>query len=113
MDRQSFQELMAMSTVDADGDIDLSIGLDSLTGLEQQLKKLSLAQIGYLFLSQIAEANHGSWDSVPREELIGINNFFEDMIIAADYDQIESKTDLSLSFGGQERWDAQGNRTVR
>lgn len=111
-ERKTFEELMAIPAVDEDGDEDLTVGLDSLYDLEIELRKLDLAQIGYLFLSQIGEANHGHWDSVPREELIGINNFFHDMIFAINHEELP-KENLELFFGGREQWDAQGKRHNR
>ena len=110
MERKSFAELMEQEQNEDEG---LMTGLDYLQQLENRLRKMDLAQIGYLFLSQIGEANHNSWDSVPREELIGINNFFCDMIFAIDAEGIDQKTDLGLYFGGRERWDAQGRRSER
>lgn len=112
-DRKEFAELMAMSTIDGDGDVDNLIGLDSLYDLELKLRKLDLAQIGYLFLSQIGEANHGSWDSVPREELIGVNNFFRDMsTLITEIPESTQLPTLPWGFGGEEHWDALGIRHV-
>jgi hypothetical protein len=110
-ERKSFEDLMAMPAVDEDGEEDTTAGLTSLGGLEARLRKLDLAQIGYLFLTAIGEANHNSWDSVPREELIGINNLFWDLSYELDKFHPAPGPVLSeFCFGSEEWWDEQGKR---
>jgi hypothetical protein len=110
--RRTFEEYMAMPAVDEDGDDEPTKGLVFLDLLEKRLRRYDLAQIGYLFLTQIGEANHNSWDSIPREELIGINNFFHDMIVCINMEP-ELKARQPWGFGAAESWDVDGKRSFK
>lgn len=91
-------------------------GLHALTEFEDELRKVDLAQIGYIILSDIGEANHGGWDGFDRETLVAINRGFEVMIESFKYNHKypDHYTDHDgWGFGGKEHWDSQGVRHER
>jgi hypothetical protein len=108
--RKTFAELMAMDTTDDDGDEDLTKGLVFLKLLETRLRRMDLAQIGYLLLGTIGEANHGGWDGSTREELVGIDLFFRDLVEITNYDP-EQRAKQPWGFGAGETWDVDGKRS--
>lgn len=91
-------------------------GLTSLMDFVEEMSKLDLAQIGYILLSDIGEANHGGWDGFEREDLVAINRGFEVLIEtlkdAAKYGDHYSKHD-GWGFGGKVHWDNHGVRHER
>ncbi len=91
-------------------------GLDALRGFEDEMRKLDLAQIGYILLSDIGEANHGNWDGFDRETLVAINRSFEVLIDSfQDYSKHPDHYSQheGWGFGGEEHWDNQGIRHGR
>lgn len=103
--RVDFAEALAMPL---DEDMQEMTGLEALGLVEQEMRKHDLDIIGRAFLTFIAEANHGSWDSIPREELIGFNNLLADFTYwLKDEAQQERR---GFTFGSVEQWDASGKR---
>lgn len=90
-------------------------GLEHLRGFEIELRKLDLAQIGYIILSTIGELNHGSWDGFDREELKRFNWVFGEFIQTFQHWEPHggSYKEGNWGFGGVEHWDEQGVRHTR
>jgi len=85
-------------------------GLDAMQEFESELRKYDLAQIGYIILGSIAEANHGSWDGYEREDLVAMNRALADWLQVFQHWGSSHYSDHEWGFGGSEYWDMFGIR---
>lgn len=87
-------------------------GLDALKDAELEMRKHDLAQIGFVLLSMVGEANHNAWDGSEREDLVQFNHFLKEFIINLGFHG-HYQENAPWGFGGDEWWDKEGKRHTR